>query len=288
MYKSKRYSYSYEQVEDEGKNASTMVTDILADPQLPELEEIVIGCWGSAWDEEDGVQPLLDGIVEHKEAFSHVKSLFVGDMDYEDCEVSWIIQGDYSRLWTAMPQLERLVIKGSTGLELGTVEHANLKEFEIICGGLPKSVMKEVQTAKLPALEKLLLYIGMDDYGCDGDLSDIEALLSESDFPNLKYLGLTNSEFQDEIVEAVLDSKYIGQITMLDLSMGTLTDKGGQLLLDRIAEFSNITKLDLHYHYLSGRMMKKLKKLPCEVDVDEQNEADEYDGELYYYPMLGE
>ena len=73
-------------------------------------------------------------------------------MDYEDCEVSWIIQGDYSALWAAMPQLEKLTIKGSDSLSLGTIEHSNLKEFTIICGGLPTDVLEEVQNAKLPEL----------------------------------------------------------------------------------------------------------------------------------------
>lgn len=57
-------------------------------------------------------QAILDGIVDNKEKFAHVDSLFVGDMDYEECEVSWILQGNYSALWAAMPQLKSLTIKG--------------------------------------------------------------------------------------------------------------------------------------------------------------------------------
>ena len=34
-------------------------------------------------------------------------------MEYDECEVSWIEQGDYSKLWEAMPQLKQLGIKGS-------------------------------------------------------------------------------------------------------------------------------------------------------------------------------
>ena len=43
-------------------------------------------------------------IAEKADRFRHITKLFIGDMDYETCEVSWIIQGDYSRLWKAMPQ----------------------------------------------------------------------------------------------------------------------------------------------------------------------------------------
>ena len=288
MYKSKRFSYGYDEAEDGKKDASTMVSDILSDSEFDDLEEVIIGCWGEAWDEEGGVQPVIDDIIKNKDRFAHIKSIYFGDMDYEDCEVSWIVQGDYSKLWSAMPQLEKLTIKGSQELELGDIEHANLKELEIICGGLPKEIIKQIETAKLPSLEKLLLYLGMEDYGFDGSIEDIESLLKNSDFKNLTYLGITDSEIQDDVVKAILDSKYAAQITVLDISNGTLTDKGGQILCDGIDKLPNIKKIDAHFHYMSNKMMNVLKNLDCEVDTDEQNEADEYDGELYYYPMLGE
>lgn len=289
MYKSKRYSYTYEDWDTDGKDANTMIEEILNDPELPSLEEIVIGCWGECWDSDESPQPIIDGIIENREAFSHIKSLFVGDMDYEDCEVSWITQGDYSRLWAAMPQLEKLSVKGSSELELGEIRHDNLQSLEIICGGLPVSIIKKVQNAKLPSLRSLILYIGVEDYGFDGDISTIQELLAKSDFPSLTYLGITDSEIQDEIVETVLASKYIDQIFSLDLSMGTLTDKGGQMLLDEVPKHPNIVLLNLEYHYLSDKMMKKLGDLEnVEVNVDEPQEVDEYDGEIYYYPMLTE
>lgn len=289
MYKSKRFSYTYEDWDERGKNAGTMVEDILKDPELPHVEEIVIGCWGECWDEKDGAQALIDGMIANKEKFSHIKSLYVGDMDYEDCEVSWIVQGDYSKLWSAMPQLEKLVIKGSSNLELGDISHNQLQHLEIICGGLPSAVIQSVQNAKLPSLQTLLLYLGVEDYGFDGDITTIKNLLAQSDFPKLAYLGIVDSELQDEVTETVLESKYINQIETLDLSMGSLTDKGGQLLLEQVLKHPNIKALDLEYHFLSDEMMDKLKGLSgVMVNVEDAQEADEYDGEIYYYPMLTE
>lgn len=289
MYKSKRFSYSYEDYEDGGKNVSTMVEDIMGDSEFTQLEEIIIGCWGECWDEDDGAQVIIDGIVANKDKFSHIKSLFVGDMDYEDCEVSWIIQADYSKLWNAMPQLEKLVIKGSTNLSLGDISHSNLQHLEIICGGMPSEVLRSVQNAKLPSLQTLILYIGIEDYGFDGDISTIQELLAQSDFPKLTYLGITDSEIQDEITEVVLGSQYMKQISSLELSMGSLTDKGGKLLLDKLPTYPNIKKLNVEYHFLSQEMMEKLENLAgVEVNVEDQQEADEFDGEIICYPMLTE
>lgn len=288
MYKSKKYSYEYEEINEEDKSCETIVADILADPEFLNLEEVVIGCWGEAWDDGDGAEAIINDIIENKEKFSHIKSLFVGDMDFEECEVSWIVQGNYEKLFEAMPQLEKLTIKGSTGLELGKVNAPNLRSLEIICGGLPKEVIQSVRDANLPALEELRLYIGVDDYGFDGSIKDIKELLEKSNFPKLEILGLCDSQIQDEICEAVLASKYMKQMKRLELSMGSLTDKGGQLLLDKLPEFPNVKYLDVHYHFLSDKMMKKLQALPMEVDTEEQNEPDEWDDEIYYYPMLTE
>lgn len=285
MGKSKTYGYDYDDYED-GKTAESLVGEILADPEFAELDELIISGWGC--ESQEDCQPIIDGIVEHADRFRHITKLFVGDMDFEECEVSWILQGNYGRLWKAMPQLKELTIKGSSELTLGTIEHDGLESLTIICGGLGNDVIEEIKKAKLPCLKKLLLYIGVEDYGFEGDADTIREMLAGSDFPCLTYLGITDSEIQDELTEVVLESKYIRQITTLDLSNGTLTDKGGQLLLDKIPGLPNIEKLDLHYHYLSDEMMKKLEGLNIAVDVSEQEEADEWDGKLWYNAMLTE
>lgn len=284
--KSKKYSYDYEQYEENGKNAGTMLEDILADPEFPDLTELIIGDWGGSWEED--CQKIIDGITEQAERFSHIESLFIGDMGWEECEVSWIMQGNYSRLWEAMPQLKSLAIKGSTDLVLGQICHENLESLTIICGGLPESVIREIQNAKLPNLKKLLLYIGVEYYGFDGNADTVKELLEQGDFPKLSYLGITDSEIQDELTQVVLDSKYMGQIQTLDLSNGTLTDQGGALLLERLPAYPNIKKLDVHYHYMSDQMAEELEKLPMEVDVSEGEEPEEYDGEIYRNAMLTE
>ncbi len=284
--KSKKFFYTWEDYSENSKNAGTMIDDILADPELPQLDQLVIGCWGESWD--NSAQPIIDGIVEHADQFAGIKSLFIGDMDFEECEVSWIEQADYSKLWAAMPQLEELTIKGSTNLSLGSIEHENLKGLEIICGGLPKEVMASIGAAKLPALKRLSLYMGVEDYGFDGGIEDIASMLEKSDFPQLEELGILDSEIQDEVAEAVVKSRYMKQIHTLDLSCGTMTDKGGQCLLDELPKYENIKEVDLSYHYMSDEMMEKLEALEAEVDVDDQQEDDEYDGEIYRYPMLTE
>lgn len=283
--KSKKFYYDWEEFEDGGKDSTTMIEEILADPQLPELEEIVVGCWGECYDND--AQNIVDGIVEHKEKFQQVKHLFIGDMEMEECEVSWIEQANYEKIWEALPNLEKLTIKGSTGLLLGDIKHQHLKELEIICGGLPKNVIQSIARAELPELTSLTLYIGVDGYGFDGSIDDIKALLAH-DFPKLTKLALVDSEIQDQIAAEVVKSKYMDQITELALSMGSLSDEGGALLLEEVPKHPNIVSLDLEYHYMSEEMMEQLSELPIEVNVEDQQEDDEYDGTIYRYPLLTE
>ncbi len=283
--KAKKYAYGYSEYTEQGKGPETMVADMLVDPEFGSLAEVSVGDWG-AW--ENSCQPIIDGIVKEAEKFAHIRHLFIGDMGFEECEVSWIIQGDYSKLWAALPNLKELTIKGSTDLELGKVCHENLESLTIICGGLPEDVAASIRDAKLPNLKKLLLYIGVEDYGFDGDADTVKELLEKADFPKLEYLGIVDSEIQDELAEVVLASKFMGQIHTLDLSMGTLTDKGGALVLEQVVKWPNIKRLDLSYHYMSEEMASKFEELPIEVDVSDANEPDLYDGEVYMNAMLTE
>ncbi len=280
--KKNTYFYDY----DDG-SAEGMIQEIMETTQFPNLDELVIGDWGDSW--EDGCQPIIDDIVTNADKFSHIQKLFIGNMDYESCEVSWIIQGDYSKIWAAMPQLKELTIKGSMDLVLGdNICHEELEALTIICGGLPKYVIESIQKAKFPKLKKLVLFIGIEDYGFDGDADTIKELLEKANFPELTYLGITDSEIQDELTEVVLNSKFMGQISTLDLSNGTISDKGGALILEKISDYPNIEKLDLHHNYFSDEMVKKLEALSIEVDVSEQEQADEDDGEVYMYAVLTE
>lgn len=281
---SKKYVYEYDDYESGEKDATTMAEFILNDPEMESLEEIVVGCWGECYD--NNVQGIIETFVGHKDKFNHIKSLFIGDMTYEECEVSWINQGNYDELWAALPNLEKLIIQGSQDLNLGNVAHKNLKCLEIICGGLPAFIIKQIAKADLPELEKLNLYIGVDNYGFDGDINDIKSLLKEMpSFPKLKYLGIGDSDLQDEIAEAILESEVIKQLEVLDLSNGTFSDKGGQLILDQQEQLKHLKMLDLHHHFMSDEMMEKLEGTGITMDLSEQNENDEKYGN---YPMLTE
>src|SRR5262249_2977768 len=133
---------------------------------------------------------------------------------------------------------------GGNNLSFGNIQHDHLKELVVQAGGLPPSVIHEVGAAKLPNLEHLELWLGEPNYGGDATAEDIAPLLKPNVFPKLRYLGLKNSEIQDEIAGVIAMAPVLNQLEVLDLSMGTLSDAGAKALLGSPA-IKKLKKLDL-------------------------------------------
>ncbi|MDL2321698.1 STM4015 family protein [Desulfosarcina sp. OttesenSCG-928-B08] len=284
------FHLSYDE-ERQGKTPRSLVDSILRDKRLPALKRLIITAWGKPW-EETTIQFIIDQLIAHSDRFSGLESLRMGEMDSEDCEISWIFQGDYSKFWKAFPNLKSITIQGGQNLVLGDVKSDHLESVEIFTGGIPKTVIQSITKAKTPNLTKLILYIGVEDYGFDGSMEDIKALVEDSDFPKLEYLGVCNSDLQDEIAELVVTSKYAPTLKTLDLSKGVLSDKGAKSILDHSENIKNLSYLDLGYHYISEEMQKKLAALPIVMDLSNGQEwdpsDDDDDSPGYGFPMFTE
>lgn len=253
-----------------------------------QLTGLVIGAWQEVW-EPDGEQAktMVKLLVKHSKALSNLTALFWGDIISEESEISWIGNTDISSLWDAFPKLEHLRIRGGNNLSVAGLDKlTNLKELIIETGGIGQDVVQQVAQAKLAKLEKLDIYLGMEDYGADYSLEDLQPIFSGENLPKLCYLGLQNSEMQDEIAQALADSAIVAQLETLDVSHGTLSDAGAQALLDSQA-ISKLASLIIIYHYCSPEMVAKLEAHD-NITVDEAQEEDAYDDEVYRYVAIGE
>ncbi|MBP1990439.1 STM4015 family protein [Paenibacillus eucommiae] len=261
----------YDEYEN-GKRIEQLIEDLANQPEARELTSLVIGEWGQSYENDSST--IVEALVRLRDQFPSLRKLFIGDMTYEECEVSWINQSNLAPLFPAFPELLSLTIKGSTGLELIPVHHEKLEELVIICGGLGKNVLAEISKGHLPRLKKLELYLGVDNYGFDGGLEDVLPLIEVGKFPELTYLGLKNSEIQDEIAIAVADAPILEQLETLDLSMGTLSDTGAEALLasERVKKLKH---LDLSHHYMTDPLVKRWQQSGLSVDVSEQEPADD-------------
>jgi hypothetical protein len=113
-----------------------------------------------------------------------------------------------------------------------------------------------------------MLWLGTDNYGGDYTLDDLAPLIHGSAFPKLEYLGLMNSEMADDIAEAIAQSPVLDRLKGLDLSMGTLSDRGGLALL-KSTKIKSLAYINLRHHYMSDEVSKAFKKLGIEVNVSD-------------------
>lgn len=270
--------YRLTQDYDSAESQRDLLDNFLGQIDTSALDALIIGAWSEAHDE--GPQGYLDGLIERRAELPALQALFIGDMTYEDCEISWIIQIGYNPLLAAFPQLRSLRIRGSSQLKLEAFEHARLEELAIECGGLPSDIANAIAKSKLPALRRLELWLGDDGYGFDGDVDTYAKLLDAIDASRLDYLGLRNSQLSDALAAHLAAQPWLGKLKMLDLSMGTVGDEGAQAFCES-AHLAGLGTLDLSHHYISDVWQAKLRALPCKIVLDDPQDAEESDGDRY-------
>ncbi|MFH9726582.1 STM4015 family protein [Streptomyces sp. NPDC017254] len=254
------------------------------------VRALVVGGWDEAY--ENSSAGIVTALMGANNRLTALEAVFLGDMTGEDCEISWIVQSDVTPLLAAYPGLREFGVRGGTGLAFPPVRHTGLESLVVETGGLPAAVVRGIAGSDLPALEKLELWLGTDEYGGDSTAEDLAPLLSGSAFPALRGLGLCNSVIQDAVAEAVAGAPVVARIERLDLSMGVLTDEGAAALLDG-QPLTHLTHLDLTHHYLSQAMRERVLAAlaPHGVAVglgDAQEPEDEGDGEVYRYVAVAE
>ena len=266
-----------------------VLTKFLFDRNIGRLKALVIGTW-HAYSDSDSSQ-LVEFLVSKSDKLKNLSALFIGDIVRREQEISWIRQSDLSALWAAFPKLKHFHVRGGEGLSLSRIRHEELRSLVVESGGLRREIVRQVVTAQLPRLEHLELWLGAEWYGGDATVEDLEPLLSEKLFPKLKTLGIRNFRFADEFAQRIAVAPVLRQLTVLDLSLGTLGDEGACALINS-PSIVGLKKLDLHYHYISKNIMEELRQLPIEVDVsqrqDSENDDDYGDGPEGRYVAISE
>ncbi|GAA2205929.1 hypothetical protein GCM10009850_013870 [Nonomuraea monospora] len=228
------------------------------------VKAIVIGEWEDCYDTDSA--PIVARLAEHADRLPELRSLFLGAMTWEQSEISWIQQCDVTPLLRAYPKLERLEVRGGSGLAFPPVRHDALRVLRCETGGLPGEVVRGVGRSDLPALEHLELWFGVEDYGGDAAVNDCADILSGDRLPALRYLGLQNCPFADELAAAVAAAPVVARLEALSLSMGSIGDEGAEALLSG-QPLTHLRRLDLHHHYLSEAMAERLRAALPGVDV---------------------
>jgi hypothetical protein len=266
-----RIRLSYDEA-DKGKKITELLEAFYRDPNAAFVQELIIGVYDYYSDTDSS--DVVESLVENQAKLPRLRALFIGDITYEEQEISWIQQSNVGPVLAAYPELEYFRVRGGNGLSLGELNHHSLKYLIVESGGLPPEVIEEVVQAYLPALEHLELWLGSENYGFASEVAELNPILSGEHFPALKYLGLKDSEIADDIAIALQNAPVLERLEVLDLSMGTLSDAGAQALLDN-PHITQLKFIDLHHHYISEDLIAKLKALGIDIDLSEKQKDDD-------------
>lgn len=244
----------------------------------------------TSFDERTGITHTVDTALEE---LTDVKTIFIGEDEDSEHMISSITLPHVTPILQALPRLEVLKIRGNSHYRYGgealifnpSIKHDNLKALTIQSGGLSREAITQLCQLELPALEYLELWLGSYEYGGTSSIEYIMPIISGK-FSKLKYLGMRNSEYSDEIAFALIDSPIIENLIELDFSMGTLTDEGAEALLN-CPSINQLDTLNISENYLTNEMLEQLNQLDIEViNIGWQKYFEDDDN--YRYCTVGE
>ncbi|BAJ30766.1 MULTISPECIES: STM4015 family protein [Kitasatospora] len=270
---------------DDEKDFAALWGEFLAAVDPSEVGALVLGRWFA--EEPESLSVALPLILGAADRLTGLRALFLADVTYEECEISWIQMCDVTPVFETFPLLEELVVRGASEdyedterLALTPLRHERLKALRFESGGLPAAVVRAVGACDFPALERLELWLGVDNYGGDWTLEDLAPFLSGARLPALTHLGLQDSVLQDRIAELVARAPVVPRLTGLSLSMGAFTDEGAAALLEG-QPLTHLKTLDLHHHYLTAGMQQRLRDALPGVELDLSGAEDPGDNWRY-------
>lgn len=275
---------------DDGNSVKDLIEKYLDKHGVYDNDSLTIGYWEEAWEENSEVQGIVETIVNNKDKFPNLKNIYFGDIDSEECEISWIMNTNLAPLINEF-KIESFTVKGGTNLRFENLNSEHLKELVIISGGTSIETIKDILQGNIPNIERLEIYLGDSNYGFNGEKEDFALFSKREKFPKLKYLGLKNSEIQDEICEEIFKGDILQQLDVLDMSFGTLSDIGAKIIINNINKIKNLSEINLEYNYVSIDELIKLEKELEAIGIKysiSQEDVDDIDDEEYRAPFITE
>jgi uncharacterized protein (TIGR02996 family) len=199
-----------------------------------------------------------------------LRVLYLGDTS------DWDISSTSTRMPSpsAIPNLHALTLRGGSISLPDAIDHPELRSFTVETGGLGSANAEKIANARFPKLEELEIWFGDPNYGGATGPQGLEALFTANNIPNVKKLGLKNCAFTDAVVSMLIGSPLLRQITHLDLSMGNLSDRGVQQMLDAKAQFANLEALDVADNALTNALAANAKVLAKNVSFGTEQDPD--------------
>ena len=260
------------------------VRAVFSSPLCAALEELKLGIL--EWENSEQNKVLAEA---GKHAWAKdLRRLRLGDVGEASVDMDHHSVGDVGKAITKhFPNLESLYLRsgddygsnspfGIAGLDL-----PKLKELTIETCAMSRKRMKSLTAAKLPSLERLVVWFGERDRGANATLADVMPVWDGKLFPRLRHLGLCNTELVLDFIRLLPQGKIAKQLVSLDLSKGTLGDDGIPELVEVAAKFPALETLNVDDSWISPAGLKALKKGYPRVKISAKNQQELVDPEDY-------
>lgn len=258
----------------------------LKSPKASDVEALICQGWHGFYSLNPikGNSRSINALIDAQNQLSNIKALFIGDGEYREYMKTRLSLGGITPILYAYPQLEVLQVHACLwdNSEVSKpLKHESLKTLIIETANISNKAISEIGKLILPALEYLELWFGRGpEHSINQVIDSLLSIFSGGSSPNLTYLGLRSSEYADEIAFYVTESLIIKSLKVLDLSMGNLTDKGVEFLLNSPA-VDKLHTLNISNNCISSAMIEKISQLNCQVIVEPQGDIEPYFGYRY-------
>lgn len=187
-------------------------------------------------------------------------------------DLSWTSLGDLGPLWSALPSMERLRVRGTSGT-LGKVDHGRLHTLAIESTELTSQRVEELTRAKLPSLTALEVWTGAD---CDP--ARLEPLFERR---GLTSFGLVNCDATQDVVRDLVRSPLFETLKTLSFARGGLQDGDVPTLIAAAGALKKLERFDVSENALSPESLRVLRRAIPNLVSDSQREDYGDEGERY-------
>lgn len=271
---------------DDSVDVRGIVERVLAAPAVAALRELRIGVM--RWEHVSEDVPAILEIVGRSDVAKQIRRMWIGPERGDEVDTGMYDPGELDGISRHFSGLESLTVHGH-GFTLGAMNLPELRELSIESCGLSRENLRSVIEGRWPGLERLSIWFGSANYGAQCGVRDLEALLDGEAFPNLSHLGLMNAEMADDLCEALPSSKILKRLASLDLSMGTMSERGARAIVDAKSAFSHLATLNVDENFLATKDLTALRRLGPAIVSKRQKEDDvSIPGEIHRYVSIAE
>lgn len=251
---------------DSGPTVRELTLALLHHPSGALLQELSIGALATPRQNDYRAyryQSVVDAICQAGPL--GLRTLTLADVADHDVGLDDVHLGDLSQLWPSLPRLANLHLRGGQ-MQLGAIRSPSLRRLLLSTPIVTSAMLQSINDAEWPELTELALPGGGERF----DIDSLPDLLAGERVPALRSLALTDTRETGTLVQRLLGSPLLGQLTALDLSGGDFSDNDAHLIIDNQDAFRSLKKLVLDRNVVTRRQRAEIWSVLPQGIMDDQ------------------